>query len=832
MSMLEEGVGNGTMAWGGTNGSIGNGPESWGQETQQQQLSTQPMATVMDVEQPRPVYGNAYPTQPPEEAFGGQPFNPPPPLLAANLEIGREIKFSMGTSSSNSTPRGLRSACDFCHTKRIKCKRDEGAEHCQQCVQRNLPCKFSLKEKTGPKPRPPGTGRSRSTSPTPNKSVSPKPRPSKSPVRPKQAGGMQHGHFTSASGGAGGAYWPAGANGGGRTAYPKLASEQIELETLFLRTYLATVGRLLPFCDSQLLQSALLERKRQPSPSSVPSSLAQAELAAVMAIGALICNERSAELYHSSARTHLKALFSGPSADAAPVLCMLAFYWQYQGEEEKKKVYLQHTKLGLQNRPPPPLDLQLCMEYLDYENSARLRTDGRSLTPRLRVLHVVSCVLADMQVLMDPTAGLLSAVSYCQELSECSVVADLEMSNELPALLCFALQAFLLVMLGRADEAREVLSNVPSLLGSNPLVIKAMPLAWDACLIASTLSFLLGQKQVYAMLHSEVERAQNATAATQWTCRLPSPDSSPPAFLNHMCMSTSNICAIICQIGRRTEGGTKSFYGSIDAPQGGVGAANGAFDGEDISVDNNLTDLQVDSSLTSFHRRKSCEVEGMEATDALLPGSLTPKRLKSSPGNTPTNQQAHFFPADNSESGAGTGSSRNQSQSPVKTDGEEESHRIQAPRERNLESDLISQRLFSFNLGANNMESNSGHSRELASRAQRHAMQQESDSRSSGLQQGGGSFMDAPLMRCGSEVSEGMLNMMDDNELLDVLHEWDPNENQEWGLDIKPSSGRGEGHGHSDGQNNFSLDESDEDGDGEDIIAIDDELRGGKTFSI
>ncbi|CAM9950245.1 unnamed protein product, partial [Phaeothamnion confervicola] len=82
-------------------------------------------------------------------------------------------KFQMGVSPSRSTsPRGMRSACNFCHTKRIKCNRDEGATKCQQCVQRGMVCKFSPKEKTGPKPnkdkpttRPKGDSRSPSPSP-------------------------------------------------------------------------------------------------------------------------------------------------------------------------------------------------------------------------------------------------------------------------------------------------------------------------------------------------------------------------------------------------------------------------------------------------------------------------------------------------------------------------------------------------------------------------------------------------------------------------------------------------------------------------------------------
>ncbi len=57
-----------------------------------------------------------------------------------------------------------------------------------------------------------------------------------------------------------------------------------------------------------------------------------------------------------------------------------------------------------------------------------------------------------------------------------------------------------------------------------------------------------------------VDAQRNTCIATHWACRLPEPGSSLQAFLNHKCLSSSNICSIVCLIGTTTKCGTVMYY--------------------------------------------------------------------------------------------------------------------------------------------------------------------------------------------------------------------------------------------------------------------------------
>ena len=86
-------------------------------------------------------------------------------------------------------------------------------------------------------------------------------------------------------------------------------------------------------------------------------------------------------------------------------------------------------------------------------------------------------------------------------------------------------------MLGRRDDAIMILETMPPLIdpsmGGNPSVVRALPLSWDALLIASALSFLLGQGDTYRRLRAAVERANLVPLAARWTFCLPDPGSDP-----------------------------------------------------------------------------------------------------------------------------------------------------------------------------------------------------------------------------------------------------------------------------------------------------------------
>mmetsp|Transcript_2655 Transcript_2655/g.3965 ORF Transcript_2655/g.3965 Transcript_2655/m.3965 type:complete len:667 (+) Transcript_2655:206-2206(+) len=507
------------------------------------------------------------------------------------IDVNRSASFNNDEASNSPTmfgetdsekqvttsPRVMRAACDFCHAKRIKCRRDESEPEggrCLQCIRRNIKCNFSYKEKTGPKPK---ILRQNKDSERGKVSLKNDDRNKQSFVT-LEANNLSQGSPYSMGNKPSpkmASYEQNSMDSDGQINTPTSTEDQLHQEKIFLRSYLTTVAKLLPFCPEEQLLEAFSQKERSPVPNAVPSTVAQAQLAGALAIGALIRNSRVAESYHYAARSHLKSLFSSPSPEAGRVLCMLAFYWQYKGDEEKKTVYLRHAKLGLDRAPNSlTLELRLCMEHLDYENVVKSTSINQSLAPRLRALHLVSCVLSDIQELMDPVEGYYSASSYAAQLNECSSSLDLSAGEALPALLCASLHSFLLVMLGRREDAENVLKKVPSFLESCPDAPRALPLSWDSSLIVATLAFILQLRPSYAAIYSAVKYSQNATAATQWTCQLPSVDQTPNDYLDHRCRSTSNICSIICQVGRTTKCGKECFYSDYSSVQEAEGGNN------------------------------------------------------------------------------------------------------------------------------------------------------------------------------------------------------------------------------------------------------------------
>ena len=126
-------------------------------------------------------------------------------------------------------------------------------------------------------------------------------------------------------------------------------------------------------------------------------------------------------------------------------------------------------------------------------------------------------------------------------------------------------------MLGQRGAATEILDTIPALVdpgsGGNPSVIRALPLSWDALLIASALSFLLGQGTTYHRLRAAVDLVANIPADARWTFCLPEPGSDPRAYVAHECDSSSNICSIMCEIANKTGFGVRPYYPDEQQPE-------------------------------------------------------------------------------------------------------------------------------------------------------------------------------------------------------------------------------------------------------------------------
>lgn len=64
-------------------------------------------------------------------------------------------------------------------------------------------------------------------------------------------------------------------------------------------------------------------------------------------------------------------------------------------------------------------DLILCIEHLDYAREAHVRPGIDGLLPSRRALHIISCLLSNMPVIVNSAVGRATAVAFCDDLSLC-----------------------------------------------------------------------------------------------------------------------------------------------------------------------------------------------------------------------------------------------------------------------------------------------------------------------------------------------------------------------------------------------------------------------------
>jgi Fungal Zn(2)-Cys(6) binuclear cluster domain len=599
----------------------------------------------------------------------------------------------------------MRNACDFCHAKRIKCRDGAPGHRCQQCAARDLDCRFSLKEKTGPKPKHKmlkysGGGESSSASTSAAVAPAAKRRYIKYPPGTGLLAEDEYDDDDAVGGGSSGGsggnrrirsrlpgvdhdeqqeddrYYSSAPNrnprkrnraaGGSSASYDAAAAavddygnerdgvnemddgtaseilgnlavpNRVAQEGIFLKAYLSTVARLLPLCDAKSLQACMLTRKQTAQAAAMltrptsrqeppPDTVRDAELIAALAIGALICNQVVAEHYLVAARNFLAAAVHASdgslSANAAlaPLLCMMAYFWLYKGDIQMKNAYLQQAVQFFvalapnytdSTATPTQLRLKLCMEHLDYKRTAVMMAhDQLQLHPRLAALNVVSCVLRDMPVWLNADVGLPLALQYSQHLTECTSAVDTEEGNELPVLVCTSLNTLLLTLLGRHAEAMAVIGHIPVLLQTNPTAIKGMPLVWELSLVAALLAFVLGSgaDPSYQSLHRIIEWAQNTTAATQWSCRLPSVECPLQLWASHTCETSStsimNVCTVINQLSRCTECGRLPFYTQLREKQRAINAATAAANAANRPIVGDMVDDSI--NYNDVHQRSA-----------------------------------------------------------------------------------------------------------------------------------------------------------------------------------------------------------------------------------
>eukprot|EP00752_Nemacystus_decipiens_P001537 g1506.t1 len=487
--------------------------------------------------------------------------------------------------------RSPRTACNFCHDKRVKCVMLEGESRCEQCAQRNTSCIFSTKAKTGPKPK---IGKSKvdgaprhKTKGSRGSTRRARGAPQAASVLPKGGGIGINGTSSSSSSSslvssshdfdsAGLALAAAAAAAASRpaiTAKPPVAanSPAAGRERLYLDIFTGTIGRFVPLVLEGALSAALRERQRLPHAAAAAVgaervAIEQAQVVGAISLGALISGDLdNAESYHLSLLYHLGGDIRSLTGEVVvPSLALAALYWQHRGDDDRKGEWVGHARRALANTHDISADIVLSIEYLDYALEAKPRLGTDRMPASRRALHSVSRLLADMPSIVNPNIGRAAAVRSCDELAGCILGLRKESTVELALLLCTSLRALLLAMLGQRDAATKILDTIPSLVdpssGGNPSVIRALPLSWDALLIASALSFLLGQGATYRRLRAAVDLVANIPVDARWTFCLPEPGSDPRAYVVHECDSSSNICSIMCEIATKTGFGVRPYY--------------------------------------------------------------------------------------------------------------------------------------------------------------------------------------------------------------------------------------------------------------------------------
>lgn len=71
-------------------------------------------------------------------------------ILSTNDTLAAPMHRNPYLQQPSTRARSPRTACNFCHDKRVKCVMIEGETRCEQCAQRNTNCIFSVKVRRTP----------------------------------------------------------------------------------------------------------------------------------------------------------------------------------------------------------------------------------------------------------------------------------------------------------------------------------------------------------------------------------------------------------------------------------------------------------------------------------------------------------------------------------------------------------------------------------------------------------------------------------------------------------------------------------------------------------
>ncbi|CAM9165644.1 unnamed protein product, partial [Discosporangium mesarthrocarpum] len=335
---------------------------------------------------------------------------------------------------TNQTRKKLRRACDYCTQKKVRC---DGQKPCSQCQRRELQCKFSICQRSGPSG--PGSGNN-SKSPSPSATTVPSTAKSPNASASTSSKTGVAGPAASASAvGSGGVTTPLGGSaitsaltGGGITS---------KADVTFLNFFLKEFNAFVPLTTQNILRDALSPNPRGQAENLISNdedfrrqNARVAVIRGCIAIGALMKGEDKIQGYMRQVREALTHCFDFVSFETMSAYMVVAYCQDLLGNATATRNYMEFAKAIATQLPQITVDSELVFQFCrvcsEIHNctlcaTPKLLQQPGSSVPCYQVLNVLTYALYDL--------AHISMEEAAQTVTHDQVMAELE--SLLPILL-------------------------------------------------------------------------------------------------------------------------------------------------------------------------------------------------------------------------------------------------------------------------------------------------------------------------------------------------------------------------------------------------------------
>eukprot|EP00752_Nemacystus_decipiens_P006591 g5932.t1 len=416
----------------------------------------------------------------------------------------------------------IRRACDYCTTKKIRC---DGSRPCKQCEKRQLECKFSHCQRSGPNRGPiPALN-------LPGGPVSPIPVGGGAlppAVLPATALAAAVAAATAAAAAAGGAGPPpsvqmaAALSGGGITS---------KVDVTYLNFFLKEFNAFVPLTTQEILRDAL-----NPSPAALTErpisgdeeyrrqNARVAVIQGCITIGALLKGQTRVVGYLRNVREALTNSFDFVSSETMSAYMVTAYCHDLMGNAAATRNYMEFAKAVATQLPQVTVDHELVFQF--YRVCSEVHNCTLSATPKLlqhagaaapcyQVLNVLTYALYDLAHLA--AEELTNTISKAQVMAELNSLLPIltradGMSRDnassfgaLGVVLVKGVLAYILLRLGKSQEGLEVLEPVVGILAENPGLLRQV-MCWHLAHCALVIFLEHGWFKEYEILRGIYNR--------------------------------------------------------------------------------------------------------------------------------------------------------------------------------------------------------------------------------------------------------------------------------------------------------------------------------------